>query len=70
MPLTLNELRAKGLAALRRELGQAGMIRFLQQFETGSGDYAAARQSWVDAASLDQIRALANRKKGQRLPKS
>jgi hypothetical protein len=34
------EIRRKGLAALRRELGRSGMIRFLEQFETGRGDYA------------------------------
>ncbi len=40
MTLTLEQIRRRGLAALRRELGKAGTIRFLQQFETGSGDYA------------------------------
>ena len=41
MTLPLNEIRRKGLAAIEKELGKAGMIRFLQQFETGSGDYGA-----------------------------
>ena len=57
MPLTLEQIRRKGLAALQRELGRAGMIRFLQQFETGHGDYARARRSWVNETSLDDIRA-------------
>ncbi len=35
MPRTLDELRRRGLEALREQLGRAGMIRFLQQFETG-----------------------------------
>jgi hypothetical protein len=39
--MTLNEIRAKGLAALARELGPTGYVRFLQQFEAGSGDYTA-----------------------------
>ena len=63
MTLTLDEIRRKGLAALERELGPAGMIRFLQQFETGSGDYARERHSWVDHTSLDDIRSLATRKR-------
>ena len=63
MKLTLDEIRRKGLAALRRELGRAGMIRFLQQFETGSGDYARERHAWVDQTSLDDIRSAAGVKR-------
>ena len=57
MPQTLDDIRRRGLEALRRELGPAGMIRFLQQFETGSGDYARERHTWVDQTSLADIRA-------------
>lgn len=60
MTRTLDEIRRKGLEALDRELGRADTIRFLQQFETGSGDYARERHTWVDATSLEDIRALAN----------
>jgi len=35
---TPEQIRTAGLAALKRELGPAGMIRFLQQFDRGSGD--------------------------------
>jgi hypothetical protein len=56
--MTLEQIRQKGLAALRRELGPDGMIRFLQQFETGSGDYARERRTWVDRTTLDDLRAL------------
>lgn len=62
MTLTLDQIRRKGLAALHRELGKAGMIRFLAQFENGGGDYARERHSWVDQTSLDEIRASASRK--------
>jgi hypothetical protein len=62
MPLTLEEIRRRGLLALRQELGRAGMIRFLQQFETGSGDYAQERHAWVDQTSLDDLRAFAGNK--------
>jgi hypothetical protein len=58
MALTLAEIRTRGLAALRRELGRAGMIRFLQQFDSGHGDYAKERQEWVDSTSLDELRTL------------
>ncbi len=66
MRMTLDEIRRKGLAALRRELGKAGIIRFLQQFETGSGDYARERHDWVDQTSLDEIRAAANSRRGKK----
>ena len=63
MTMTLDQIRRKGLAALHRELGQTGMIRFLQQFETGSGDYASERHDWVDQTSLADIRAAADGKR-------
>jgi hypothetical protein len=55
MQRTLDEVRQEGLQALRERLGRADMIRFLQQFETGSGDYALGRHKWVDQTSLDDI---------------
>ncbi len=66
MTRTLDEIRRKGLAALRRELGKAGMIRFLQQFETGSGDQARERHGWVDETSLDDIRGATIRKRAKK----
>ncbi len=44
---TLEEIRRKGLEALVRELGPLGMARFLQQFESGSGDYTVERDQWL-----------------------
>jgi hypothetical protein len=66
MRLTLDQIRRKGLAALWRELGRAGMIRFLQQFETGTGNYARQRHAWLDQTSLDDIRAAAHAKRGKK----
>lgn len=37
------------------------MIRFLQQFETGAGDYATERHEWADGLSLAELRALARK---------
>ena len=42
--LTIPELRAEGLKALRDRLGPAGTIRFLQLFDPGKGDYTGDRQ--------------------------
>ena len=36
--MTPQQIRVAGLAALARELGLVGMIRFMQQFEMGQGN--------------------------------
>ncbi len=68
--LTPDEIYEEGLAALRRRLGKAGMIRFLQQFEKGSGDYTEERKQWVGGMSVDEIfdraKRLRIRRKGSR----
>jgi len=63
MTQTLDEIRREGLAALRQKLGRAGMIRFLQQFGTGSGDYARERHAWVDKTSMADLRKAAARQR-------
>jgi hypothetical protein len=70
MGLTQNEIYQQGLQALRDRLGRAGMIRFLQQFETGHGDYARERHAWVDRLTLGDLRKLsAPSKPGRKRPK-
>jgi hypothetical protein len=54
-PQTLEEIRLAGLRALRRELGPVGMVRFLQQFTLGSGDYSRQRGEWLDSWTLEDI---------------
>ena len=54
--MTPETLRQAGLDALRRELGPTGMVRFLQQFEMGCGDYTAERWQWLTAdADVDSL---------------
>ena len=55
MQRTMAEVHQEGLQALEERLGRADMVRFLQQFETGSGDYARERQDWVDRLSIDDL---------------
>jgi len=45
--MTLEQIRLVGLEALAHELGPVGMVRFLQQFETGHGDYSVERHEWL-----------------------
>ena len=51
---TLNEIRKKGIDALAKALGPVGMVRSLQSFDTGSGDYTKERYEWLDE-SVEEI---------------
>ena len=56
-PMTLNEIRERGFAALARELGPEGYVLFLQQFVVGSGDFTAERQETTGRMTLPEVRA-------------
>jgi len=60
---TLEQIRLRGLRALSKELGPVGLVRFLQQFETGEGDYTAERHAWLDGVTLDELWQEAQRKR-------
>lgn len=53
---TPEQVRIAGFQALHHALGLVGMIRFLQQYETGSGDYSKDRHAWLEWWALDDIR--------------
>jgi hypothetical protein len=67
--LTPSELRARGFAALLRELGPVDFVRFVQQFESGSGDYTREREQWLGNLSLEQIEALIAQQRQAKSPK-
>ena len=52
---TLDEIRRRGLEVLARELGPIGMVRFLQQFEGGQGDYTAEREQWLGDEDVETL---------------
>ena len=53
--MSLEQIRITGMEVLARELGIVGMIRFLQQFETGYGDYSKDRHQWLDYQNMDSV---------------
>lgn len=53
--MTLEQIRTEGLKALDRHLGPDGMIRFLQQFEKGRGNYTKERHAWLKETSVDAL---------------
>ena len=61
--MTPQQIRVAGLAALSRELGLVGMIRFMQQFEMGKGDYSKDRHEWLDQYSVDDIARMVRERK-------
>jgi hypothetical protein len=53
--MTLKQIRLAGLRALSRDLGAVGLVRFLQQFETGDEDYAADRTRWLGERTVQEL---------------
>lgn len=62
--MTLDQIKQMGIAALSQQLGMVGMIRFLQQSETGWGDYTKDRECWLGNPDLkDLFTAIKNSEK-------
>lgn len=62
---TLHEIQTKGLEALLRELGPVGMIRFLQQYETGHGDYSKDRHRLLSKPKVRTLRKSTRTRKSR-----
>lgn len=61
MQLTGEQIRLRGLAALRRELGRAGLARFLQHFSPGTGNYTRERETLLKDLSMNELRKRVDR---------
>ncbi|HAZ43015.1 MAG TPA: hypothetical protein DDW76_10285 [Cyanobacteria bacterium UBA11369] len=53
--MTPVELNQKGFEALIAALGFVDAVRFIKQFDSGTGNYTSDRHQWLDALSLDDI---------------
>jgi hypothetical protein len=53
--MTPVELNRKGFKALVDTLGYADAIRFIRQFDNGSGDYTKERHQWLDKLTLEDF---------------
>lgn len=51
------EIRNAGIRALQEALGPVGMVKFMQQYDMGYGDYTKEKQEQTDI-SLDEIDTL------------
>jgi hypothetical protein len=50
---TDQQIQVIGLDLLQKELGATGLLRFLQQFERGHGNYTQERQVQIDTDTVD-----------------
>lgn len=66
LTLEPNEIRVRGLRALKRDLGTAGMTQFIQQFSVGKGDYTKERHRVLDRFTFDEIWAAVETKQPKR----
>jgi hypothetical protein len=62
MNITINlnspvEIRRAGLQALKEALGPVGMVKFIQQYENGNGDYTKEKYDQEDL-TIDEIDSL------------
>jgi hypothetical protein len=53
--LSDEEIRQEGIQALIDRLGPDGMIRFLQHFEKGKGNYTKEREKLFIGETVDSI---------------
>lgn len=51
------DVRNAGMKALREALGPVGMVKFMQQYDMGYGDYTKEKQAQPDM-SLEEIDML------------
>ena len=54
------EIRNAGVKALQEALGPVGMVKFMQQYDTGYGDYTKEKQEQPNI-SLEEIDILLKR---------
>ncbi len=61
--MSLAKIREIGLEVLVRALGKIGMVRYLQQFEVGRGDYTKKRKKWLNGTNINDIVAGINERR-------
>ncbi len=49
------EIQQLGIEALRKGIGVVGLIRFMQQFDKGHGNYVEDRRSWQENYTVDTL---------------
>jgi len=63
---TLNEIRKRGIEALAKALGPIEMVRFIQSFDLGKGDYTKERFQWLEQDMDEIINEIERKRQGQK----
>jgi len=53
--MTPNQVKISGLHAISAQMGIVGLIRFIQEYEIGYGDYTADRHEWQKNYNVQKI---------------
>ncbi|MEA5024020.1 MAG: hypothetical protein VB109_14395 [Desulfitobacterium hafniense] len=64
MNSNLNSIQEEGFRLLVNGLGTAGAVNFLRQFDSGSGNYTEERTKLLEGATIDEIAARIQSRKG------
>ena len=51
----LEKIRREGLKALKEKLGVAGMIKFIQMYSDGKGDYTKEREELLKDTTIEDF---------------
>jgi hypothetical protein len=63
---TLHELSSEARHVLYEHLGVAKTVRFLNQFETGEGNYTEERDATLGGASIEEVVGMIKRSETSR----
>jgi len=55
-------IRREGLKALKERLGTIGMIKFIQMYSDGKGDYTAEREELLKDVTIEDFENYLNNK--------
>lgn len=64
--MTMEDIRLEGLDALSERLGPLGMVRFIQQYQRGHGDYSKERHALLNGTTVREIVTRIRKKQGRR----
>jgi len=53
--MSIIEIQKYGFEILTQNLGVIGMLKFIQQFDRGHGDYTKERSKWLDNPTIEEI---------------
>ena len=52
---TDHQIKILGLQVLQKELGVMGLLRFIQQFDRGNGNYTVDRHIWQESYTVARL---------------